>query len=58
MRMLNALEEQGIAIPMASSADGDVMHGISPRQGPSAGGGRWKEFDDGNEAVRCYLVYD
>jgi hypothetical protein len=54
VRMLNALEEQGIAIPMASSADGDVMHGISPRQGQSAGGGRWREFDDGNEAVRYH----
>lgn len=52
VRMLNSLEEQGIAIPMASSADGDVMHGISPSRGQGAGpGGRWREFDEGNEAV-------
>lgn len=28
VRMLNALEEQGIAVPLASSADGDLMAGI------------------------------
>ena len=43
VRMLNALDEYGISIPMASSADGDLMQGI----GPSKNGGseaRWREF--------------
>jgi hypothetical protein len=50
--MLNALEEQGIAVPVASSADGDIMHEISSAKPMGAGAGaRWREFDEGADAV-------
>lgn len=50
--MLNALEEQGIAVPLASSADGDIMHGISPvRTAAGVVPASRGHFEDGSEAV-------